>query len=84
MCRKYVEERSSELEWTRVKAIVNSRIQGNSTLSICSTNFFDQILYFIKQNIEFLYLITLNNLLYINEGAEEQAGQVTQGDSWGQ
>merc|ERR1712110_1322698 len=27
LCRQYIEEHSSELEWTRVKAIVNSRIQ---------------------------------------------------------
>ena len=31
MCRQYVHEHSSELEWTRVKAIVNSRIQGCRT-----------------------------------------------------
>ena len=28
LCRQYIDEHKSELEWTRVKAIVNSRIQG--------------------------------------------------------
>ena len=31
-CKKYVEERQSSLEWTRVKAIVNSHVQVNDSL----------------------------------------------------